>query len=182
MATIKKKIWEELYSKVEIANPIRAINVDSAIVPSNRAFRLYEYTKAKILSIVYRGSRNGFEIQHYSEKCAHIAPTLTIMKSSANKIFGFYSSEVMDKFGWDNSGEAWMFSLDHDKVYPYVYGNKIWRTLYCGIHVGENGITYCKDLRQGTAFTGNSFSSPEGNIDLAGASTLIDIEVFQVIL
>ncbi|EFC36767.1 predicted protein [Naegleria gruberi] len=55
---------------------------------------LYSNTKSKsIPQLLYRGSRDGFKAEHFHSKCDNQGPTLTIIKSEHNQIFGGFTSK-----------------------------------------------------------------------------------------
>ena len=78
------------------------------------------------MSLLYRGSRDGFSCQDFHSKCDYKGATLTVVKSDYNKIFGGFTSKsweptyTMDMDG-DLTGDhikddlAFIFSLTHLK-------------------------------------------------------------------
>jgi hypothetical protein len=52
---------------------------------------LCEFDKNKRLSLLYRGSRDGFGASHFHSKCDGKSPTLTIIKTNERYIFGGYT-------------------------------------------------------------------------------------------
>jgi len=131
--------------------------------------------------LVYRTSVDGTALTDYYQKVSNVAPTITIMKSVDKKIYGFYTSEPITN-GWVTAGECWIFSLDHDKRYNYRQGSKMWRGNSCGIHVGDSSITYCSNLREGSAAqVGNSFGEEgESGIIFSTERTLENLEIYKV--
>jgi hypothetical protein len=52
---------------------------------------LCEFDRNKTLSLLYRGSRDGFGASHFHSKCDGKSPTLTIIKTDEGYIFGGYT-------------------------------------------------------------------------------------------
>ena len=41
--------------------------------------------------MIFRGSEDGFSFDEYHSRCDYVGPTLMIVKSDKNKIFGGYT-------------------------------------------------------------------------------------------
>ena len=55
---------------------------------------------ASKLTLLYRGSARGFTAQSFHSICDHDGPTLTLIKSNFNKIFGAFT-----EIPWSSSNE-----------------------------------------------------------------------------
>jgi hypothetical protein len=66
------------------------------------------------LSLLYRGSRDGFGVSDFHAKCDNKGATLTIVKSTEGCIFGGYSDQSWESRGfgyYKSSSRAFLFSM-----------------------------------------------------------------------
>ncbi|CDW83614.1 tldc domain-containing protein [Stylonychia lemnae] len=71
--------------------------------------------------LLYRGSRDGFRSDTFHEYCDYQGPTLTLVKSEFNKIFGGYASlSWSSKEKWQQDNQAFLFSMTHQTKHPLV--------------------------------------------------------------
>ena len=85
------------------------------------------------LSLLYRGSRDGFESQNFHEKCDGFLDTLTIVESEHGKIFGGYVGLAWDQSNrYKNDPNSFIFSLvnKHAKSFMLSY-NQNGKSIYC---------------------------------------------------
>jgi len=71
-----------------------------------------------MFTTIYRGSKHGFFPENFHQKCDDKGPTLTIVKTSENKVFGGYTP-----ISWESSGgfivdegKSFLFSIRDDKT------------------------------------------------------------------
>jgi len=108
------------------------------------------------LSLLYRGSRDGFSSKDFHDKCDNKAPTLTIVKTTSGIIMGGYTNtDWMSTGGWKKANRAFLFLLNgfsnsgvsppfkmmlknvkdknavyHNKDYGPTFGNDFFTKLY----------------------------------------------------
>jgi len=109
---------EPIYS-LHIPCPIA---VDSVILTSNREKQILtswlnsnENSQSKL---VYRASVDRFSEKAFYEACGTNSPTLMIITSNYNKIFGGFTDRSWDGNGYKCSSSSWLFSLDEQEMYP----------------------------------------------------------------
>ncbi len=85
-------------------------------------YQLYEFSAKDKWSLLYRGSRDGFEPKDFHAKCDGKSPTLTIYKAQESSyIFGGFTTS-----GWYNSNKfisdskAFIFSLTNKDDKPCI--------------------------------------------------------------
>ena len=113
------------------------------------------------IKLLYRGSRDGFKSQAFHDNCDNQGPTLVIIESSDNYIFGGYSSIDWQSTTWngkcgkDNNarragkGYEFVFTLKNPHDIPPLKFNikKNWldHSICCDINLGP--IFGCNDIR-----------------------------------
>jgi hypothetical protein len=149
-------------------------------------------------SLLYRGSRDGFDVAAYHAKCDNEGPLLIIVKCDKGYIFGGYASVNVPtsydgKYAADPSNSSFLFSLKNPqgeivKKYPIKldynkYAFYSHSTRY-GFYFGNNGDMYSKDMK----IVNFNYSSPsyedygEGNYRFTGKtpSTISEVEIWKV--
>lgn len=140
--TLKK--WNEQVEttinglKFDVRNPVRAIKlelvslqVDSEILKKDfESIKMIvdwvqETTKSKICqtSLLYRGSRDGFEAKDFHAKCDHKGPTIVLVENTAGYKFGGYASVSWTSYGGEiktqESFSSFLFSVDKKQKLLY---------------------------------------------------------------
>ena len=105
---------------------------DSKIISENDIdftyYKLFE-KKLKNTKLLYRGSENEFSAKKFRELCLNKGPTISIIKSDCNKVFGGYIKE-----SWKGNGkvgyckDGFIFSIDKKEKFKQKNNNK--RTFY----------------------------------------------------
>jgi hypothetical protein len=141
--------------------------------------------------LLYRGTRDGFAQDKFQAKVKKIKPTLTLIKSNYDKIFGGF---VEDQ-DWSNTSnykattKAFIFSVTNKKKYPLksgTSGNAIYTNNYLPTFGSGHDIYCATNGDQNNTNYSNFPNGYEGGSDtkesLVGAYnfTLKEIEVFQV--
>ena len=81
---------------------------------------LCEYNlKAKVTRI-YRGSQHTFASASFHSYCDGKGPTITIIRTTNNRIFGGFTAATWESDSWKNDPAAFIFSLDLQQKYPVV--------------------------------------------------------------
>ena len=114
--------------------------IDSLIVGSGQSlFDLIGYDSTQTMTLLYRGTRDGFDAATFHSLCDGYIQTLTIIQSTSSYIFGGYTG-----VGWSSANsyimdaDAFLFSLTNMYNNPVVIKNKpgdIY-ALYCGTTYG----------------------------------------------
>ena len=154
--------------------------------------------KSKSLSLLWRGSWDGFESIIFHRLCNGKPNTLTVVKSTTGYIFGGYTSVAWDSLGGYTSDlTAFIFTLTNPANMPLKL--KIKDQAYAVRHGAYYGPTFGKDLviennsnYKISYVRSDSYDAPNGKKgDAAGRFFLggstnefqtVEIEVFQVCL
>ena len=72
------------------------------------------------LKILWRASEHSFSKASFEDICVNKGPTLSVIQSDNNRVFGGYTSQNWIRYEPDNGGysytkdeKAWLFSFDH---------------------------------------------------------------------
>jgi hypothetical protein len=114
--TLSKKLYS-----YHVPFIIRTVNCFGKEILSNSQMRLLksQLEKDKSLRMLYVGSQFEFSSQKFHELCDNKGPTISVCKSEAGHIFGFYTSVPWKSKGGYvcYQGKAFLFRLEgHDKV------------------------------------------------------------------
>ncbi len=118
--------------------------------------------------------------------CDNRGPTLTIIKTTNNKIFGGFTPLNFDSYGgikYDKDDQTFIFSLNLMKKYKMI--NKEKDAIYC---VGGKGFYIESNMKKGITYANKSTNFIEkNNLELTGGRgekesfNVEDFEVFEVI-
>ena len=164
----------------------------------------------RIWSLLYRGSRDGFEALNFHSCCDGLPNTLTIVKSTNGNVFGGYTIIPWDSseydqftaFKYDNS--AFIFSLENLENRPLIFehinesynfaSSSVVSNLTNGPVFGSSHDLHIDDLSNIGYFSysnlGNTYihpeypnGSPRTKSILAGSQyfKVYEIEVFQLV-
>lgn len=96
------------------------------------------------LKLLYRASEHNGDANIFLEKCKGIKNTIVFIKSKKDKIFGGFTSNILDRYenpGWivDHDKNTFLFSVDNKEIYnstsPVIYRhNKIYGPIFGGGH------------------------------------------------
>ena len=74
---------------------------------------LLEYNGKAKATRIYRGSDHGFAAASFHSNCDNMGPTITIIKTTFNRIFGgFTAANWESSGGFKNDPSAFLFSVD----------------------------------------------------------------------
>ena len=81
--------------------------------PEIRMLKLWVGSETANLALIYRGSRDGFSAEKFHLYSDGRGPTVTIIKSEFNQIFGGYASFSWETgiFEWKKDPKAFLFSI-----------------------------------------------------------------------
>ena len=143
----------------------------------------------KNLNLLYRGSENNFSSKTFHNLCDDKGPTLVLVRSSYDKLFGGYASESWHLKGWKSAPKSFVFSLDRQKKHSNNDGNSIYGRLNFGPEFGndlvltdECHINLLSHLELGKhyAYSLSEIGSKETQSMLAGSHyfKVVEYEVF----
>ena len=148
-----------------------------------------------VLEDIYKGSRDGWELEIFKEKVFNQGPTLILVRTSVGRVCGGYTS-----INWDGSDEykrdndAFVFSLDNNTKYTptnydhaiytmpggFAFGNKILGVRNYGNKLNKDNKGWCF---VGTDNHYNVEGDAEGKSPLTGEKhefTVSELEVYKV--
>jgi hypothetical protein len=111
-----ESIWESAAER--IAHP-PAPFPDSLII--SRFPEIFAEFRGKQFSLLWRGSRDGFEAQEFHRRCYGHANTLTVILDTKGNVFGGFTPVEWES-GWknkaDDSLKSFLFTLKHPRNIP----------------------------------------------------------------
>ena len=147
-------------------------------------------TNKNIISLekIFVMSINGSTSKDFHNYCDNKGPTLTIVKTTKNKIFGGFTPLNWDNKGvkYDKDNQTFIFSLSLMKKYDMI--NKEKQAIYCGSnygpHFGGRDFSIESNMKKAEAYanTGTNFLS-NNNLELTGDkgdNISFDIEDFEI--
>lgn len=161
-----------------------------------------EFDPSQRWTLIYRGSRDGFEAKNFHEKCDSKSPTLTIIRSDCGNIFGGYTEAKWNQANiWQSDRNAFIFSLinkDKKPIRMNIIPEKVKQAIASSPTTGPifGGVGTKLDLyvtsngnkAYQSSYLGHSFKHPVYDVDsieagsfLAGKSAYLvnEIEVYQ---
>jgi hypothetical protein len=191
---------DEICEKIRNLNKFRESFFNSSIIKNNLKMEnlINDWIKEKMeknvlqYELIYKMSENGSSPKNFHKYCDNKGSTLTIIKTSSNRIFGGFTPLSWNNRGsqYDKSKKSFLFSMNLLKKYNMINADKV--AIYCnedyGPTFGGNDIYFCNDLSYGKSFAeeGSTFLS-NYNLELTGGRgkkegfDTIDIEVFKII-
>ena len=150
---------------------------------------------SSIITLIYRGSRDGWKVKNFHDKCDGKGANIVLMKSKAGKIFGGYTS-----VGWQSIGnyvkdeQAFIFSVDKNKRFACKKPEfAIYRRADIGPYFGANELGVAGEIlnqpNKGFCKKGEQYNLPttpteynkivgEGGTEPKGTFTCEEIEVY----
>ena len=146
--------------------------------------------KPKIeMKLIFKMGENGSKSSDFHKYCDNKGPTLSLITTTKNRKFGgFTPCDWKNSGGYfeDKTGQTFIFSLDLNKKYDLLNGNK--QAIYCssnhGINFGCADLRVNQNLRDGTTYANSQckFLSNQ-NLELTGGkgeNENFEIEEFEV--
>ena len=144
---------------------------------------------------IFTMSLNGSSCNDFHKYCDNKGPTLTIIKTTNNKIFGGFTPLNWESSGngenkYDKSNQTFLFSLDLMKKFDMINAKK--EAIYCtknnGPYFGGRDFSIESNMKKGETYANyaTNFIS-NNNLELIGEKgndkkfDIEDFEVFQVI-
>jgi hypothetical protein len=160
--------------------------------------------KIVTLTLLFRGITHGWSNEKFHQLCDDNGPTITIIKSKAERVFGGFTQKSwgnIKKYKKDES--AFIFSIDRKQIYRVVDAQRaIYCSSFCGPCFGGNALGFEGELlnedQAGFCYTdgegsGSYYgikSDSEGNHEVTGEGhkqkndekhfTCVDLEVYGV--
>ncbi|CAF1288674.1 unnamed protein product [Rotaria sp. Silwood1] len=147
--------------------------------------------------LIYKASRDGFNSNTFHSRCNKKGPTITIIQSNKNYIFGGYTSIPWKSDGsYKSDSTAFLFTLTNPhNIPPTKYlidsahvGNAVYHNSDYGPTFGSGHDIYVANGSNGNNQSHTKF--PSGYLDTTGKGnntftgekqfTVSDIEVFQL--
>jgi hypothetical protein len=161
--------------------------------------KLCEFSPNDKFTLLYRGTRDGFEPRDFHSKCDGHSNTLTIFKAKQSSfIFGGFTTADWDSSsGWKSDANAFLFSLtnkDNEPLKIKVSSKRLQYAIYCE---SDYGPTFGGEIRiannpnttkNSYSYLGKSYKHPqyafgtkEADTFLAGSCyfQLAEIEVYK---
>jgi len=165
---------------------------------------LSEWTDNKEWSICYKASKDGWDASAFHRQANNVGPTLTIIQSSNNFLFGGYTTlNWTSSSGYAYDGKSWLFSLtnpsgaepirmlndgpNHSNAYS-IYDHASYGPTFGGGHdlyivsnANTNGSSYT-NLGHSFSLKGYQYGQPNIKNYFAGAYNFLvtEIEVFKL--
>ena len=67
--------------------------------------------------LIYKASKDGDKSENFHSKCDNIENTLIIIKSTNDKIFGAFTTQLWNPIGYVKDPLAFVFSINNKKIY-----------------------------------------------------------------
>eukprot|EP01084_Bolivina_argentea_P221947 375782_1 len=185
-----------LYSNVLIAKTPRFNRIESSIISSTEQAQLMGWipdSNVCTFELLFRGTRDGFSLSAFHEKCDGKGPNVVIIQSNHNHVFGGYAET-----GWDGSvknyqydDNAWLYLLrsgkgDKPKVFKIKNKkNAIYSNSGYGPTYGNHDLYICDNSHTANnsyAKFGPAYEASANDNQIGGAAKfqVIDYEVWQV--
>ena len=146
--------------------------------------------KIKNLELLYRASENKGSGNIFHEKCNGKTPTLTIIHSKNDYIFGGYTEISWSHIGEDDN--AFCYSINLKKIYPIkkgkraIGGNPTHGPIFYGdsynfIQIGQNA--FLNDNKTHSCNKKSNYEGVEKDFEISGGVeyfSVSDYEVFQI--
>eukprot|EP01114_Cavostelium_apophysatum_P015092 TRINITY_DN4046_c0_g1_i1.p1 TRINITY_DN4046_c0_g1~~TRINITY_DN4046_c0_g1_i1.p1 ORF type:complete len:340 (-),score=67.20 TRINITY_DN4046_c0_g1_i1:60-974(-) len=118
-AVLKEAEYFALTEIIEILSP--SLRVNSAILNEDQMKQLNEWIaqpEAATWELLYRATRDGFEAAKFHMHCNNKGPTITIIKSVGNFIFGGYTPTPWSsqaRYNIDTTSSSFLFTLTNPR-------------------------------------------------------------------
>ena len=148
----------------------------------------------KEIKKLYQATVDGGEPSVFHQKCDNIPNTLTFIKSSGNRRFGGFASIVWNSINdYKRDDNAFLFSIDKQKIYPNKKGNEF-TAIYChenkgpcfgiGHDIGIIGNPIIKVTNNSYLYTepcSYNYNGEKNCLSKEGHILAKDYEVYQII-
>ena len=124
--------------------------------------------------LIFRMSENGTNSEDFHKFCDNKGPTLTLVKTSENKIFGGFTPLSWSNDGvyfYDLSNQTFIFSLNLKKKYNMIKkdGYAIYCSKECGPSFGSADFRLNENMKIGASYANNNCNFlSHNNLELTG--------------
>jgi hypothetical protein len=145
------------------------------------------------VTLLYKGSRDGYGAADFHRLCDFQGPSLTVITSTSGHVFGgFASSSWTSDNHWTKAVDSWLFMIKEEMALKYAGKPGIMRHLFgdagCGVVFGSNRelcVSDSCDRNLSNLNAGSSFFNLD-NMDMMHSSgngnfLVKEIEVFKVV-
>ena len=166
----------------------------------NKQNTIINWIKSKVnkneisFKLIFKMTVNGYEGKNFHQYCDNKGPTLILIKTTKDRIFGGFTPldwENSSKSKYDNSNQTFIFSLNLNKKFDMISVKKKAIQGFSadyGPNFGDYDFGLQKNLREGMTYANSScnYLSKE-NLELTGGKgndesfQTEEFEVFQVI-
>jgi len=146
--------------------------------------------KIKEIKKIYQATKDGGDPCYFHSKCDKINNTLVLIHSEGNNRFGGFTSNFWESTKdevFKDDKNAFVFSLDENKIYPYKNDGKAIRCFKnygpyfgSGPLIGIRGNPF-KDENLRTFRDGTSYDINNDFLNKNATDNVVDYEVFQII-
>ena len=148
--------------------------------------------KINKFELIFRMSENGTKSEDFHKYCDNKGPTLTLVKTTKNKIFGGFTPLNWNNNGnqlYDKSNQTFIFSLNLMKIYNMISNER--EAIYCdnsGPNFGLSDFDLQENMKTGETYANEycNFLSNE-NLELTGGKgdhesfETEELEIYKVI-
>jgi len=158
----------------------------------NKQEKIIEWIKEKTkkekinFELIFKMSINGYSNKDFYKYCKNVGPSLTIIKTTENKIFGGFTplNFEEDKGNiFDKSDQTFLFSLNLMKKYDMIDKENI-KAIICkkdyGPCFGDGDFLLYENMKKGKSFSNKkcNFISDE-SFELTGGKSKFEVEDFE---
>ncbi|CAF3348644.1 unnamed protein product [Rotaria sp. Silwood2] len=193
-------IIEAEYFRLHDLLKILTIFPNGTLLEREQKMKLNEFygNRDQRWQLIYKASRDGFDTNAFHSRCDNKGPTMTIVRSNNNYLFGGYTSVDWTSsagIGYKNDTTAFLFTLTNPhnipptkyQIDPTKAATAVWYGSGCGPWFGEYDLGLVANSNSNnssyTQFPSSYIdTSGKGNNTFTGARNFItsDIEVFQL--
>lgn len=151
---------EPIFCSSIIKNDLKKLNLLNNWVKEKMEKNSLKY------ELIYKMSENGSKCKTFHKYCDNQGPTLTIIKTTSNRIFGGFNPfkwiSSSDNEYKDYSKKRFLFSMNKMKKYELLNSSKraIYTNKYDGPHFGNADIEFGDDLKKGKSAASGTFLPP----------------------
>ena len=142
--------------------------------------------------LIFKMSENGSKGEDFHKYCDNKGPTLTLIKTTKNRIFGGFSPlswKIQGGGQYDKSNQTFLFSLNLLKKYEMI-SNNIKSVVFSksGPIFGDSDFNLAQNMKQGCSYANSSCNFlSNNNLELTGGKgndenfETEELEVYRVI-
>ena len=119
---LNKRFKEININKYTTYNDKSVIMKEEELNFINQALKFRINKEVKEIRKLYQATVHGDSANSFHSKCDGIPNTLVIIKSAGNRRFGGFTTKTWsseDNYNYETDKNAFLFSLDKQKIYPY---------------------------------------------------------------